>query len=141
MAGRDEPPKTMVHSSSALINEGFRRSIGVPKGWDVIESRSRPGQFSFKNLHTGQIYAEFPMKQATMKRHRSLRAFIETHTPGTTVEEYKRQVSQETLALAEQTAAEPYDHLRRHGWLPYQIPPPRHSAAASPTLQAATTDE
>ena len=32
----------------------------VPKGWKRVPSRSRPGQFSFKNIKTGQVYDRIP---------------------------------------------------------------------------------
>ena len=32
----------------------------VPDGWEKVPSRSRPGQFSFKNLESGEIYSEIP---------------------------------------------------------------------------------
>ena len=31
-----------------------------PPGWKKVESRSRPGQFSYKELKTGQVYDRLP---------------------------------------------------------------------------------
>ena len=32
----------------------------LPKGWRKVPSRSRPGEFSFKNMKTGQVYDRIP---------------------------------------------------------------------------------
>ena len=112
-ASRFEVPLAPLGPGTPLeLSEGFRRGIGLPKGWVAIQSRSRPGETSFKNTLTGQTYKEFPKKAATMRRHRSLREF---------------QASQPPPPEGEQPApAEPpvelIDPLRKYGWLPYDDP-------------------
>ena len=34
--------------------------IDALDGWEKVPSRSRPGQFSFKNLQTGDVYEKIP---------------------------------------------------------------------------------
>ena len=112
-ASRFEVPIAPLGPGEPLeYGEAFRRSVGMPKGWVAIQSRSRPGETSFKNTLTGQTYKEFPKKAATMRRHRSLREF---------------EASQPPPPEGEQPApAEPpvelIDPLRKYGWLPYDDP-------------------
>merc|ERR1719163_2454053 len=32
----------------------------LPKGWKKVPSRSRPGEFSYENIKTGQVYSDLP---------------------------------------------------------------------------------
>lgn len=37
-----------------------KKSDGLPKGWRKVPSRSRPGQFSYENTKTGQVFDRPP---------------------------------------------------------------------------------
>merc|ERR1719379_3358985 len=32
----------------------------LPTGWKKVKSRSRPGEFSYENTKTGQVYSQIP---------------------------------------------------------------------------------
>ena len=50
-----EPCAPLAEECNVASYEGV-----VPDGWEKVPSRSRPGQFSFKDLESGEIYSEIP---------------------------------------------------------------------------------
>lgn len=56
-------PATVRASGPAMqfsFGGGGKKEATLPKGWKKVKSRSRPGEFSYENTKTGQVYSELP---------------------------------------------------------------------------------
>lgn len=62
-------------SSSTTPKSTFTPNISVPKyeklGWKKVESRSRPGQYSYENIHTGERISDEPKYEASKIENQS----------------------------------------------------------------------
>ena len=61
------PPMPMVRHATPTMQFGFggggKQQGGVPKGWKKVPSQSRPGQFSYENIKTGQRFDRLPSSE------------------------------------------------------------------------------
>ena len=59
-----EDSNDLSTTKTRRVNINYSKNNILPDGWKKVESRSRPGEYSYENIYTGQRQHLIPTKPA-----------------------------------------------------------------------------